>query len=83
MYYNIVFFKKNMNVSRLSEHSSVRGKMSKILGGIIVCEDKISSWYLTGSPMVVTLGHQYNIGEKPTVMLYTSTNRHAGTPDKT
>ena len=29
--------------------------------------------------MVVTLGHQYNIGEKPTVILYTYINRHAGT----
>ena len=32
--------------------------------------------------MVVTLGQQYNIGEKPTVILYTYINRHAGTPDK-
>ena len=32
--------------------------------------------------MVVTLGQQYNTGEKPTVMLYTYTIRHAGTPDK-
>ena len=32
--------------------------------------------------MIVTLG-QYNIGEKPTVILYTYYNidRHAGTPD--
>ena len=32
--------------------------------------------------MVVTLGQQYNTGEKPTVMLYTTVNRHVGTPDK-
>ena len=32
--------------------------------------------------MVVTLGQQCNTGEKPTVMLYTYINRHAGTPDK-
>ena len=32
--------------------------------------------------MVVTLGQQYNIGEKPTVILYTYINRHAGTPKK-
>ena len=32
--------------------------------------------------MVVTLGQQYNAGEKPTVMLYTYINRPAGTPDK-
>ena len=29
--------------------------------------------------MVVTLGQQYNVGEKPTVILYTYINRHAGT----
>ena len=32
--------------------------------------------------MVVTLGQQYNIGETPTVILYTYINRHAGTPEK-
>ena len=32
--------------------------------------------------MVVTLRQQYNAGEKPTVILYTNVNRHAGTPDK-
>ena len=32
--------------------------------------------------MVVTLDQQYNIGEKPTVILYTYINRHAGTPEK-
>ena len=33
--------------------------------------------------MVVTLlGQQYNIGEKPTVILYSYINRHAGTPEK-
>ena len=31
--------------------------------------------------MVVTLVQQYNIGEKPTVILYTDINRHAGTPE--
>ena len=43
-----------------------------------------SSWHLNGFPYygVVTLGHQYNIGEKPTVILYTYINRHAGTPQK-
>ena len=50
--------------------------MSKRLGGIISCK----SWQ-TGSPMVVTLGQQFNIDEKPTVILYTNINRHAGTPD--
>ena len=32
--------------------------------------------------MVVTLGQQYNIEEKPTVILYTYINRHAGTQEK-
>ena len=32
--------------------------------------------------MVITLGQQYNAGEKPTVILYTYINRHAGTPTK-
>ena len=33
--------------------------------------------------MVVTSGRQYyNIGEKPTVILYTYINRHARTPEK-
>ena len=32
--------------------------------------------------MVVTSGQQYNVGEKPTVILYTYINRYAGTPDK-
>ena len=32
--------------------------------------------------MVITLGQQYNVGEKPTVILYTYINRHAGTPEK-
>ena len=30
--------------------------------------------------MVVTLGQQYNVGEKPTVILYTYINRHAQLP---
>ena len=33
--------------------------------------------------MVVTLGQQYkNVGEKPTVILYTYIDHHAGTPEK-
>ena len=32
--------------------------------------------------MTVTLGQQYIIGEKPTVILYIYINRHAGTPEK-
>ena len=37
---------------------------------------------LKGFPNVTTSGRQYNIGEKPSVMLYTYyTNLHAGTPE--
>ena len=32
--------------------------------------------------MVITMGQQFNVGEKPTVILYTYINRHAGTPTK-
>ena len=32
--------------------------------------------------MVVTLGQQYNVGEKPTVILYTYINHHAQPPIK-
>ena len=57
--------------------------MSKrLLGGIIGCEYKTSSWYLNGFPIVVTLGQQYYVGDKPTVILSTYINRHARTPDK-
>ena len=31
--------------------------------------------------MEITLGQQYNVGEKPTVILYTGINRHAMTPN--
>ena len=32
--------------------------------------------------MQITLGQQYNVGEKPIVILYIYVNRHAGTPEK-
>ena len=35
---------------------------------------------LKGFPNGVRLGQQYNIGEKPTVTLYTYINHHVGTP---
>ena len=48
---NNIFFKKNLNASRPSEHPPVRGqKMSKHLRGIIGCKDKTSSWHLIGFP---------------------------------
>ena len=33
-----------------------------------------------GFPNVTTSGQQYNIGEKPSVILYSYINLHAGTP---
>ena len=57
--------------------------MSKCLGGIIDCKYKTSSWHLNGFPDDSNIvGSKYNTGEKPTVILYTYINRHAGTPDK-
>ena len=32
--------------------------------------------------MEITLGQQCNVEEKPTVIMYTYINRHAGTPEK-
>ena len=57
--------------------------MAKRLGGIIVCKDKTSSWHLNGFPYGGNIGSTvYNVGEKPTVIMYTYINRHAGTPNK-
>ena len=60
--------------------------MLKRLGGIIGCKYKTSSWHLNGFPdgRLVTLGQQYNVGDKTTVVLktYSYCNRHAGTADK-
>ena len=33
--------------------------------------------------MVVTLGQQYNVGDKPNVILHTYINHHVGTPSRT
>ena len=45
--------------------------MSKLLGGIIGCKDKPSSWHLHGFPNGSYMGSTvYNVGEKPTVILY-------------
>ena len=32
--------------------------------------------------MQISLGQQYNVGEKPTVILYIYINRHVRTPEK-
>ena len=45
--------------------------MSKRLGGIKGAANTIPLHGIqTGSPMQITLGPQYNVGEKPTVILY-------------
>ena len=57
--------------------------MSKLLGGIIGCKYRSLDGISRGSPMMgVSLGQQFNIGEKPTVILYTYINCNAGTPEK-
>ena len=59
--------------------------MSNRLGGIIGCKYKTSSWHLDGFPDGSNIGsQQYNVGEKPTVILLFTyvINRQAGTPDK-
>ena len=49
--------KKKLGASRPSEHAPVRGReMSKRLGGMIGCKDKISSWHLIGPPYGSNLG---------------------------
>ena len=58
-------------------------KMSKRLGGIIGCKDKTSSWHLIGFLDGSNIGSTvHHVGEKPTVILYTYINRHAGTTSK-
>ena len=56
--------------------------MSKRLGGSKAANTKPLHGIETGFPMETTLGQQDNVGEKPTVILYTYINRHAGTPEK-
>ena len=54
--------------------------MSTRSGGSKGCKTKALHGILTGSPMKITLGQQFNnIGEKPPVILYAYINRHAFT----
>ena len=77
--------KKNLNASRPPESQS-EGKNAKTFRWdhiYYAANTKLLHGIQTSSsPMVVTLGQQYNVGEKPTVMLYTYMNPHAGTPDQ-
>ena len=75
--------KRKHNASRPSEHTLVREKHVKPFRWDHRLQRQNLLRLLYGSPTVVTLGQQYNVGEKPTVILYTSyINRHAGTPNK-
>ena len=80
----IKYLKKNLNAPRPPEHPPVREENVKMFrwDHRLQINTKPLHGIYTGSPMVVTLGQQYNVGEKPTVNLYTYINRHAGTPDK-
>ena len=49
-------------------------KLVVIIYCFIECKERVSTWYSNGFP---TLGQQYNVGEKPTVILYTYINLHA------
>ena len=59
---------------------STTSNMVVIIYCFIECNERVSTWYLNGFP---ALGQQYNVGEKPTVILYTYINRHADPPSVT
>ena len=62
---------KNLNASKPAGHpTSQRGESSKRLGGNIGCVDKNTSWDMFGFPDAAASCQQYNIGEKPAVILY-------------
>ena len=58
--------------------------MSKRLGGIkrLQIQNHFMSFKQVPLSMQITLGPQYNVGEKPIVILYIYINRHVGTPEK-
>ena len=76
--------KKHLNTSRPSEHLPVRGKNFETFWWDHRLQIyKISSWHSNGFPDGSNSGSRvYYTGEKPTVMLYTYINRHAGILDK-
>ena len=76
------FLKKNQNAPRPSEHPPVMGeKCQNVEVGSKAANTKPLHGILTGSPMKITLGQQYDVGEKPSVILYIYINRHVGTPE--
>ena len=84
------------SLPRVRQHraSKPQGSSKRVLPWQVTMDQLICAslshnhyWYEVGMLKVpaVTLGQLYNVGEKPTVILYTYTliiNRHAGTPDK-
>ena len=76
-------FKENLNASRPSEHPPVRGENAKTFRWDHRLQTQTSSWHLNGFPDGSNIiGSFFNNGEKPTVILYTYVNRHAGTQTK-
>ena len=73
-------FKKNLSASKPSEHPPSGGKCLKAYVGTLAVETKPLHGGIKRVPNVTTSGQQYNIGEKPSVILYTYINLHAGTP---
>ena len=53
--------------------------LSTCIQYVFVC---ISLYVLYSRTVNSSGNQQYNVGEKPTIVLYTYINRHAGTPDK-
>ena len=82
-YYRIQYFflKKNQSAPRPSEHPPVNVKTFRWDHNRLQIQNLFMT-FKTGSPMQITLGQQYNVGEKPTVILYIYINRHAGTSEK-
>ena len=75
--------KSERTTYRPSEHPPVReGKCQNVQVRSKAANTKPFHGIKTDSPMEITLGRQYNVGEKPTVILYIYINRHAGTPEK-
>ena len=83
------YLKKNQNETRPSEHPLVRGGGETLRWDTrlqiqnLQIRNLFVAFKRVRSPMEITLGQQYNAGEKPTVILYTDTiKRHARTPKK-
>ena len=79
-----VFLTKNLNASSLDRLSipPVRRENVKTFRWDhgLPRHNLFMTWHINGFPDGSNIGS--NVGEKPTVILYTYINRHAGTPDK-